>query len=81
MSVPIITPATTADALGYFSSVAEAASVLGVTQPAVSHWRTKGRLPTKRALQVRDLLKDQPGFDADAFTRLIEAEALAGRAA
>ena len=81
MSVPNITPATTADALGYFSSVAEAASVLGVTQPAVSHWRAKGRIPTRRALQLCDILHGRPGFDADAYTQLIKAEAQIGRAA
>lgn len=73
-------PKRTADAVSLFASQSRLAELLGVTPPAVAQWTAAGRLPTKRALQVRDLLKDQPGFDAAAYTRLIEAEALAGRA-
>lgn len=81
MSVPNVTLETTADALRYFASISEAATALGVTQPAVSHWRAKGRIPTRRAYQMRDLLTGRPGFDAAAYTLLIEGEGGARRAA
>lgn len=74
-------PKRTADAVSLFSSQARLASDLGVTPSAVTQWVSAGRLPTKRALQVRDLLRGRADFDADTFTRLIEAEAMAERAA
>lgn len=74
-------PNRTADAVSFFPSQAEVARLLKVTPAAVTQWVSAGRLPPRRAYEVRDLLRDHPDFDADAYTRLIEAEVMKGRAA
>ena len=81
MSVPNVTSPKTADALGFFRSNAEIAELLGVTQPAVSHWRSAGRIPTKRALALHAHLSSTPGFDADGYLELIRREAAEAQAA
>lgn len=64
----------TPDALALFPSQKEAARLLGVSQAAVSQWVTAGRIPTKRALEVRARLEFRADFDADAYLQLIMAE-------
>lgn len=39
----------------FFGTQVEAASALGVTQPAVSHWVKRGAVPAKRQTQAADL--------------------------
>jgi predicted transcriptional regulator len=69
------------DAVRWFPSQGEMARCLKVTPAAVCQWLRAGRLPPRRAYEVRDLLRNRPDFDADAYTRLIEAEVMKRRAA
>lgn len=53
----------------YFGTQVNAAKVLGVTQPTMSNWKARGRVPHLQQLRIEHITKGKLKADAEIFHR------------
>lgn len=55
------------DLIAYFGSQAEAARKLGVTQPSLSNWKSRGTIPLLQQLRIQHITKGRLKASPDAL--------------
>lgn len=57
------------DVIAHFGTQIKAASKLGVTQPTMSNWKTRGRIPALQQLRIQHLTRGKLRAAPDILER------------